>query len=74
MTSWLRNLIKEHGVDAVGQMLEEGAKAGVVVTYIMAYDEAKRAEYIAQMMNFLPMTKDDKAKAMEEQENVPDID
>ena len=74
MTSWLRKLIQEHGVDAVGQMLQAGAEAGVIVTNIIAYDEAKRAEYMAQMLNYLPMTTEDKAEAMEEQENVPDID
>ena len=74
MKSWLSGLVKEKGVDAVAEMLQKGAENGVTVTPVIAYDAAKRAEYMAQMLNYLPLSPEQKAQALEAQENVQEID
>lgn len=74
MKSWLSGLVKEKGVDAVAEMLQKGAENGVTVTPVIAYDASKRAEYMADMLNYLPLTSEQKAQALEAQENVQEID
>lgn len=83
MNTWLDNLINtyptgsENGKVAVAQMLMEGAQSGVLVTYRMAYSETMLSEYMAEMLDYLPMdvsTKSDILSGIEEQVGFEDIE
>lgn len=65
LTDWLDRQIAQNGELAVAVMLEDGAKAGHLVTYKIAYEKDKILDYISHMMEFMPDTDDIRARVME---------
>jgi hypothetical protein len=65
LTDWLDRQIAQNGELAVAVMLEDGAKAGYLVTYKIAYDRDKILDYISHMMEFMSDTDDIRARVME---------
>lgn len=65
LTDWLDSQIAQNGELAVAIMLEDGAKAGYLVTYKIAYERDKILDYISHMMEFMPDTDDIRARVME---------
>lgn len=55
LLSWLRENIQEYGQKRTAKMLEEGAKAGVTVTFEVLYNEAYTMIYIRDMMSYMPL-------------------
>lgn len=53
ITAWIRQLISQHGEDAVSQMLMEGAENGVIVTTQIAYNDEACSAYMAEMLTYL---------------------
>lgn len=68
--TWLDALIAKRGKQAVSEMLEAGAKAGVLVNYQIAYDEKLLTAYINKMLDYLPdigeIEKEDILESIEE--------
>lgn len=52
--SWLSKMIADHGNNAVAQMLQDGAEAGLVISLEMLYKTDKLQSYLSQMMEYLP--------------------
>lgn len=73
LNSWLNRIISAHGVDDTAQMLEDAANAGLLLNYQIVYDDKKLAQYMADMMDYLPeageLFKEEMAEAMEEEED-----
>lgn len=65
LTDWLDRQIAQNGELAVAVMLEDGAKAGYLVTYKIAYERDKILDYVSHMMEFMPDTDDIRARVME---------
>lgn len=55
LMSWLRENIQEYGTKRTAKMLEEGANAGVTVTFEVLYNEAYTMIYIRDMMSYMPL-------------------
>lgn len=68
--TWLDTLIAKRGKQAVAEMLEAGAAAGVLVNYQIAYDEKLLTAYINKMLDYLPdigeIEKEDILESIEE--------
>lgn len=70
---WIERLINSRGEESVAQMLQDGAEAGLVLTYDIAYSE-KLYGYLADMLNYLPDSTDwEKEEIMEQFESWEDI-
>lgn len=54
ITIWLNNLIADWGKQAVAEMLQRGAEAGVILTRKIAYDDALLEGYLTDMLNYMP--------------------
>ncbi len=65
LTNWLDEQITKNGELAVAVMLEDGAKAGYLVNYQIAYEAQKIFEYMSQMMDYMPDTDDIREKVMD---------
>lgn len=52
--NWLDTLIQKFGKSDVARMLEDGAKAGLILTWEIAYDETKMITYLSRMLDYLP--------------------
>ena len=65
LTDWLDRMIAQNGELATAIMLEDGAKAGYIVTYKIAYERDKILDYISHMMDFMPDTDDIRARVMD---------
>ena len=65
LTDWLDAQIEKNGELAVAIMLEDGAKAGYLVNYKIAYEADKIFEYMSHMMDFMPDTDDIREKVMD---------
>lgn len=55
LMSWLRQNIKEYGSKRTAKMLEEGANAGLIITFEVLYNETYTTIYIRDMMNYMPL-------------------
>lgn len=74
LSSWLDRLIEEHGKEDVAKMLEDGAQAGHILTFDIAYKTDLLMGYMADLLDFLPeMTDWYKAEIMEAFEYWEDI-
>ena len=58
ITKWLNSLIDEWGKQAVAEMLQRGAEAGVILTRKIAYDDALLEGYLTDMLNYMPKMTD----------------
>lgn len=71
--SWLNTLIQTKGEHDVAVMLEEGASAGNIITYKIAYKKELILGYIARMLDYLPdegeLFKSGLMEALEEEED-----
>lgn len=71
--SWLDNLITSQGEEAVAEMLNKGAEAGLILTYKIVYSRSKILGFLAQMLDYLPeagqLFKDQFMEAMEYEED-----
>lgn len=65
LTHWLDAQIEKNGELGVAIMLEDGAKAGYLVNYKIAYEAEKIFEYMSHMMDFMPDTDDIREKVMD---------
>lgn len=65
LTNWLDEQITKNGELAVAVMLEDGAKAGYLVNYQIAYEAQKIFEYMSHMMDYMPDTDDIREKVMD---------
>lgn len=65
LTNWLDEQITKNGELAVAVMLEDGAKAGYLVNYQIAYETQKIFEYMSHMMDYMPDTDDIREKVMD---------
>jgi hypothetical protein len=54
ITKWLNSLIDEWGKQAVAEMLQKGAEAGVILTRKIAYDDDLLEGYLTDMLNYMP--------------------
>lgn len=71
---WYDELLTRYTKEDIATMLEDGARAGVVLTYEIAYDGEKLAMYMSDMLDFYPeMTAWEKADLMEQFESWEDI-
>lgn len=71
--AWLNQLIHTKGEHDVAVMLEEGAAAGNIITYKIAYKKELILGYIARMLDYLPdegeLFKSDLMESLEEEED-----
>ena len=51
---WYDELLTRYTKEDIATMLEDGARAGVVLTYEIAYDGEKLAMYMSDMLDFYP--------------------
>lgn len=58
ITKWLNSLIDEWGKQAVAEMLQKGAEAGVILTRKIAYDDDLLEGYLSDMINYMPEMSD----------------
>lgn len=58
--SWINDLIREYGRNAVAEMLQKASYAGVVITHIEAYVWERFTKYVSDMMEFLPPVSEEK--------------
>lgn len=73
--SWLDKIIAKYGTHATAIMLNDGAEAGHIVTYKIAYDRNKLFAYMTEMLNYLPdVTAEFKAEIMDALEAEEDFD
>lgn len=70
---WLNRLIAQSGEDPVARMLEDAAKAGIIIDFSVAYNNELLMGRIADMMEFFDdMTDRGKADLLEELEFAED--
>lgn len=65
---WVNELIGRHGIDAIAEMLMEGAENGVVVTTQIAYHDAACSAYMSEMLTYLNPTPRTRAEILAELE------
>lgn len=74
LKNWLNQMISKYGRDDVAMMLQDGASAGVVLTWEIAYNNERLQAYIADMLDFLPeMTVEWKEDVMDSFDDWRDI-
>ena len=74
LKNWLNQMISKYGRDDVAMMLQDGASAGVVLTWEIAYNNERLQAYIADMLDFLPeMTAEWKEDVMDSFDDWRDI-
>lgn len=74
LKNWLNQMISKYGRDDVAIMLQDGASAGVVLTWEIAYDNEKLQGYISDMLDFLPeMTEEWKEDVLDSFDDWRDI-
>lgn len=54
LNSWLDSMIRENGKENVAKMLEDGAAAGIHITFEVLYKPEACSSYIADIMQYLP--------------------
>lgn len=53
LEGWIDRLVADNGVEAVAQMLQDGAEAGYTLDYRIVYKSANTYDYMYNMMNYL---------------------
>ena len=73
LLSWLDRILATNDAHDVATMLNDGAEAGLIVTYQIVYSQDKLTQYISEMLNYLPeagpLFKAEMMDAMEQEED-----
>ena len=73
LLSWLDKILATNDVHDVATMLNDGAEAGLVVSYQIVYSQDKLTQYMSEMLDYLPeageLFKAEMMDAMEEEED-----
>lgn len=73
LLSWLDRILATNDVHDVATMLNDGAEAGLIVTYQIVYSQDKLTQYMSEMLDYLPEAgeffKAEMMDAMEEEED-----
>ena len=73
LLSWLDKILATNDVHDVATMLNDGAEAGLIVTYQIVYSQDKLTQYMSEMLDYLPgageLFKAEIMDAMEEEED-----
>lgn len=73
LLSWLDRILETNDEHDVATMLNDGAEAGLIVTYQIVYSREKLTQYMSQMLDYLPeagpLFKAEIMDAMEEEED-----
>lgn len=73
LLSWLDRILATNDVHDVATMLNNGAEAGLIVNYQIVYSQDKLAQYMSEMLDYLPeageLFKAEMMDAMEEEED-----
>ena len=73
LLSWLDRILATNDTHDVATMLNDGAEAGLIVTYQIVYSQDKLTQYMSEMLNYLPeagaLFKAEIMDAMEEEED-----
>ena len=54
LLSWLDRILATNDEHDVATMLNDGAEAGVIVTYQIVYSQDKLTQYMSEMLDYLP--------------------
>lgn len=73
LLSWLDRILSTNDVHDVATMLNDGAEAGLIITYQIVYSQDKLTQYMSEMLNYLPeagpLFKAEIMDALEEEED-----
>lgn len=73
LLSWLDKILSTNDVHDVAIMLNDGAEAGLIVTYQIVYSQDRLTQYMSEMLNYLPeagpLFKAEIMDALEEEED-----
>lgn len=73
LLSWLDKILATNDTHDIATMLNDGAEAGLIVTYQIVYSQDKLTQYMSEMLNYLPeagpLFKAEIMDAMEEEED-----
>ncbi len=73
LLSWLDKILVTYDVHDVATMLNDGAEAGLIVTFQIVYSQDKLTQYMSEMLDYLPeageLFKAEVMDAMEEEED-----
>lgn len=73
LLSWLDRILATNDAHDVATMLNDGAEAGLIVTYQIVYSQDKLTQYMSEMLNYLPeagpLFKAEMMDAMEQEED-----
>ena len=73
LLSWLDRILATNDTHDVATMLNDGAEAGLIVTYQIVYSQDKLTQYMSEMLNYLPeagsLFKAEMMDAMEQEED-----
>lgn len=73
LLSWLDRILTTNDSHDVATMLNDGAEAGLLVTYQIVYSQDKLTQYMSEMLNYLPeagpLFKAEMMDAMEQEED-----
>lgn len=73
LLSWLDRILATNDEHDVATMLNDGAEAGLIVTYQIVYSQDKLTQYMSEMLNYLPeagpLFKAEMMDAMEQEED-----
>lgn len=73
LLSWLDRILATNDAHDVATMLNDGAEAGLLVTYQIVYSQDKLTQYMSQMLDYLPeageLFKAEMMDAMEQEED-----
>lgn len=73
LLSWLDRILATNDAHDVAKMLNDGAEAGLIVTYQIVYSQDKLTQYMSEMLEYLPeagpLFKAEMMDAMEEEED-----
>lgn len=73
LLSWLDRILATNDAQDVATMLNDGAEAGLLVTYQIVYSQDKLTQYMSQMLDYLPeageLFKAEMMDAMEQEED-----
>lgn len=76
LLTWLDRILATNDAHDVATMLNDGAEAGLIVTYQIVYSQDKLTQYMSEMLNYLPeagpLFKAEMMDAMEQEEDFSD--
>lgn len=73
LLGWLDRILQTNDAHDVATMLNDGAEAGLIVTYQIVYSQDKLTQYMSEMLDYLPeagpLFKAEMMDAMEQEED-----